>query len=76
LGIPLSLYKLKKEALQPLIDKVAAGLPTWKAGLLTQAGGAILVKAKMSAVPVHTAIARTISPWFIRMIDKRRRAFL
>jgi hypothetical protein len=76
LGIPLSLYKLKKEALQPLIDKVAAGLPTWKAGLLTQASGAILVKAKMSAVPVHTAIARTISPWFIRMIDKRRRAFL
>jgi hypothetical protein len=69
-------YKFKKEALQPLIDKVTAGLPTWKAGLMTQAGRAILVKAKMSAVPVHTAIATTISPWVIRMIDKRRRAFL
>jgi hypothetical protein len=76
LGIPLSVYKLKKEALQPLINKVATGLPTWKAGLLTQAVRAILVKAKMSAVPVHTAIATTISPWVIRMMDKRRRAFL
>jgi hypothetical protein len=30
----------------------------------------------MSAVPVHTAIATTISPWVIDRIDKRRRAFL
>jgi hypothetical protein len=30
----------------------------------------------MSALPVHTTIAMTISPWVIRMIDKRRRAFL
>jgi len=76
LGIPLSVHKLKKSDLQPLVDRVVAGLPTWKAGLMTKAGRAVLVKVKMSAVPVHTAIAISISPWVIKCIDKRRRAFL
>jgi hypothetical protein len=45
---------------------------------MTRAGRAVLVKTKMSAVPVHTAIATAsaISPWAINMIDKKRRAFL
>ena len=30
----------------------------------------------MSAVPVYTAIAISISPWVLKYIDKRRRAFL
>ncbi|RLN13367.1 hypothetical protein C2845_PM09G09680 [Panicum miliaceum] len=30
----------------------------------------------MSAVTIHTAIAISISPWVIKCIDKRRRAFL
>ncbi|KAF8658110.1 hypothetical protein HU200_059576 [Digitaria exilis] len=37
LGIPLSIYKLRKAELQPLVDKVANALPTWKAGLLNLA---------------------------------------
>jgi hypothetical protein len=40
LGIPLSTTKLKKEHLQPLIDRVYANLPTWKAALMTKAGRA------------------------------------
>ena len=76
LGIPLSIYKSRKCDLQHLVDKVVAGLPTWKAGLLTKAGRTVLVKTKMSAIPVYTAIAISISPWVLKCIDKRRRAFL
>jgi len=76
LGIPLSIHKPKKSDLQHLVDKVVAGLPTWKAGLLTKAGRTVLVKSKMSAVPVYTAIAISISPWVLKCIDKCRRAFL
>jgi len=76
LGIPLSIYKSRKCDLQHLVDKVVAGLPTWKAGLLTKAGRTVLVKTKMSAIPVYTAIAISISPWVLKCIDKHRRAFL
>ena len=76
LGIPLSIHKPKKSDLQHLVDKVVVGLPTWKAGLLTKAGRTVLVKSKMSAVPVYTAIAISISPWVLKCVDKRRRAFL
>ena len=76
LGIPLAARKLKKCELQPLVDKVNDCLPTWKANMLSKAGRAVLVKAKLSAIPVHTAMAITLSPWVIKCIDKRRRAFL
>ena len=38
LGVPLSLFKLKKCDEQPLIDVVAAMLPLWKGNLLNIAG--------------------------------------
>jgi hypothetical protein len=76
LGIPLSVRKLKKSELRPLVDKVVTGLPCWKAGLLTKAGRTILVKVKLSTIPVHTTLAISIPPWVIHCIDKRRRSFL
>lgn len=76
LGIPLSTGKLRKGDLQPLVDKISSGLPTWKAHLMTRAGRCILVKVKLSAIPVHTAMAVALSSWAIECIDKRRRAFL
>jgi hypothetical protein len=62
LGIPLSVRRLKKSDLQPLVDKVVTGLPTWKARLLTKAGRTILVNVKLSAIPVHIALAISILP--------------
>jgi hypothetical protein len=65
LGVPLSTKQLSKTDLQPLVDRVVAGLTTWKAGLMTRAGRAVLVRTNMSAIPVHTAIAMAISPWAV-----------
>jgi len=69
LGIPLGLKKLSNTALQPLVDKVAKWLPSWKAGLLNRAGRTILVKSTLSAIPTHTALAISISPWVIKCVD-------
>ena len=68
--------KLGKSALQPLVDKVANRLPTWKAALLNRAGRVVLTKSTLSAIPTHTALAVTISPWVIKSIDSIRRGFL
>ena len=76
LGIPLGLSKLCKNALQPLVDKVASRLPTWKAGLINRAGRTVLIKSTLSAIPIHTAMAVKISPWVIKCIDGYRRGFL
>lgn len=42
LGAPLALTKLCRVQEQALIDKVSTRIPTWKVGLLTQAGRAAL----------------------------------
>ena len=76
LGIPLSVYKLKRSEEQFLIDKVAARIPGWKGQLLNVAGRVALVKATLSAIPIHTSIALCLSPWAIQAIDKLRRAFI
>lgn len=76
LGIPLSVYKLKRSEEQPLIDKIAARIPGWKGNLLNMAGRTALVKAILSAIPIHTSIALCLSPWAIDTIDRLRRGFV
>lgn len=76
LGIPLALRKLGNAELQPLVDKVASRLPTWKANLQNRAGRTVLIKSTLSAIPTHIALVINISPLAIKCIDKRRRTFL
>ena len=76
LGIPLSIFRLKKGKEQALIDAVAARIPQWKGNLLNIAGRTTLVKTTLSAIPVHTLIALCLSSWAIECIDKLRRAFI
>ena len=76
LGIPLFVFKLKRSEEQFLIDKVAARIPGWKGNLLSMAGRTALVKATLSAIPVHVSIALCLSPWAIGEIDRLRRAFI
>jgi len=76
LGIPLSVYRLKRANVQLLVDKVAARIPGWKGQLLNAAGRMALISATLCAVPVHTMITVCLSPWAVKAIDKVRRAFL
>lgn len=76
LGIQLLLRRLSHADEQKLVDAIAARIPVWKSGLLTDAGRVLLTKVTLSAIPVHTAIATCLSAWAIREIDKRRRGFL
>jgi hypothetical protein len=57
LGIPLSVYQLKKSDMQPLVDAVAGRLPSWRGRLMSKAGRTTLTKVTLSAIPIHVAIA-------------------
>lgn len=76
LGIPLSLTRLRRADEQLLVDFIATGIPTWKSGLLTNAGRTLLTKVTLSAIPVHISIACCLSEWAFSQIDKCCRAFL
>lgn len=62
LGIPLSIYKLKRVDEQKLIDSIASRIPQWKGRLLNVLGRTALAKATLSAIPVHMSIAIGLSP--------------
>jgi hypothetical protein len=55
---------------------VAERLPTLKAGLMAHAGRTTLVKAVLSAIPIHVSIAVEIAPTIYKAIDKLRWAFI
>ena len=69
-------HKLRKVELQPVVDAVGNRIPTWKAGLLTKVGRAMLTKVTLSAILVHMMMAVSLSAWAMQAIDKKRRAFL
>ena len=76
LGLPLTIKKLTKEQLQPIIDRIADQLPGWKADLMTRAGRVVQVQFVLTAMLVYVAMATDLPPWAIKAIDKIRRAFL
>lgn len=76
LGLPLSLQRLTKEDLQPILDKIADALPGWKAAILATSGCLILVRAVLTTIPIYLLIALDAPRWFIKAVDKFRRAFL
>jgi hypothetical protein len=76
LGVPLSIFRLRKIEEQGLIDAVAARIPRWKGSLLNVVGRTTLVQVILSAMPVHMAIASCLSSWAIDCIDKLRRGFI
>jgi hypothetical protein len=76
LGIPLSMSKLPKSALQHLIDKATDRLPAWKGKLVHQSGRLTLVRTTLSALPIYIAISIELPPWLFKALRKIMTTFL
>ena len=76
LGLPLHTRQLRRVDVQPLIDKVAARLPSCKGKFLNRAGRLTLVNSVLSSIPVYFLTAFPLQKWAIKQIDKVRRSFL
>ncbi|BAH92418.1 Os03g0821633 [Oryza sativa Japonica Group] len=74
--LPLSIFRLKKEDLQPLVDKIARRLPSWMSHLMTPIGRATMVNVVLSSIPVYLLMAINAPKWVIKGIDKICRGFL
>jgi hypothetical protein len=75
LGLPLSLKKLTKGQLQPIIDRMADQLPGWKADLLTKPGRKILLQHVLTGMMIYLAMALDLLDWAHKAIDKLRHSF-
>jgi hypothetical protein len=75
LGLPLSLKKLTRLQLQPIIDKIADQLPSWKADLFTKPGRKILVQHVLTGMMIYLAMTLDLPAWAHKAIDKFRRCF-
>jgi hypothetical protein len=76
LGIPLSVTKLPKSALQPSMDKAVDKLPTWRGRLMHRSGCLMLIKTTLSSIPVYTSISVALPPWQQKGLWKIKTSFL
>ena len=76
LGVPLSPHMITKAQAQPIVEKIADRLPSWKADLLTKAGRMILVQYVLTSMLIYILLALELPPCVLKAIDKIRRGFL
>jgi hypothetical protein len=55
--MPLSVSKLPKSALQPLLDDMADRLPVWRGKLMHMSGRLTLIKMTSAVIPIYTVIS-------------------
>jgi hypothetical protein len=76
LGLPISDKRFRKAELMVWVDKIGNKLPGWQASLMNMAGRTTWVRFVLSAIPIYVLIAIKVPKWFIKAINKLRRAFL
>lgn len=62
LGLPLSIWQLKRVDFQLLEDKVAARLPPWQGRNITTIGRAALVKSVLTSQVIYHITPLTVPP--------------
>ena len=76
LGLPLSIFKLRRQDILPLIDKFSSKLKGWKSKLLAPAGRVALTSSVLLALPMHFLSVIPLPVWALKIIDRRCRAFV
>jgi hypothetical protein len=76
LGLPLHVRQLRRVDVQPLLDKVAAKLSTWKGGSLNKSGRLRLINTVLTSVPTYYLIVFQLHKWAVKKFDRIRRGFL
>jgi hypothetical protein len=76
LGLPLSLRKLRRIDLQPMLDKGSSKLSIWKGRLMNRTGRLDLINSVLTATITYFLTSCSPNGWFTKKFDKIRRNFL
>ena len=76
LGIPLTFRRPTAAQLQPVVDKAACKLPTWKIKLMNKAVRLAFVKSVLCAIPRHQLLVLAPPKRVIKLLEKVQLGFL
>jgi hypothetical protein len=76
LGVPLYFTNLKREDLQPTVDKIIKRIAGWKGRLLSYAGRLVLLKVCLANIPIYLLSIIKFPKWAITMINSQMSHFL
>jgi mannosylglycoprotein endo-beta-mannosidase len=76
LGLPLSIWRLRKTDFQNLEDKAAGKIPTWNGRFITAAGRTTLVKSVLASQSIYHLTPLVIPTGTLENIKRIERAFL
>jgi len=76
LGVPLHYTKLRREDLQPIVDKIMKRIARWKGRLLSYAGHLTLLKACLASIPIYLMSIIKFPRWAIDVINSHMARFL
>jgi hypothetical protein len=69
LGVPLHHEKLRREDLQPIIDKILKRIAGWRGKLLSHAARVLLVKACLASIPIYLLSFFKFPKWALNLIN-------
>jgi hypothetical protein len=69
LGVPLYFEKLRREDLQPIVDKVMKRITGWKGRLLSYGARLTLLKACLANIPIYLMSIIKFPNWAIKAIN-------
>jgi len=76
LGVPLHFTKLKREDIQPVVDKMMNRIVSWKGRLLSSAGKLTLLKSCLASIPIYLLSVIKFPKWAIENISSHMANFL
>jgi hypothetical protein len=71
LGVPLHYGKLRKEDLQPLIDKIIKRIGGWRGRLLSYAARIVLIRSCLASILTYLLSDVKFPKWAIRAINSQ-----
>lgn len=69
LGIPLHFEKLRREDIQPLVDKILRKIANWKGKLLSYAARIVLIKTCLASIPVYLLSFIKFPKWAVKALN-------
>jgi hypothetical protein len=69
LGVHLHYSKLRKEDLQPVIDKIIKGIAGWRGRLLSYRARLILLQTCIASIPLYLLSVIEFPKWAIKVIS-------
>jgi hypothetical protein len=76
IGIPLTIRRPTAAQLQPLIDRMANKLPSWKSRLIQKPGRLALVKSVLDAIPKQELLVLAPVKKTLKLWERIQRGFL